>query len=174
MKLKPMRAKRVVAVIVLLLVAFLIVFPPLASSGVKVGLSSAGSVHADHLYVTIGEISARRTDISGPSAWQTISNKSSLVDLTMANMSETVALGTLPLGQYETIRVKVTNATAIVNGTSQKVQLESSVYTIPVSFLVRLGVDAAIGLRVTSEVQQTADGVKLKLLFTAIPASPSS
>jgi hypothetical protein len=92
----------------------------------------------------------------------------------MANMSETVALGTLPLGQYETIRVKVTNATAIVNGTSQKVQLESSVYAIPFSFLVRLGVDAVIGLRVTSEVQQTSDGVRLKLLFTAVPASASS
>lgn len=87
MKLKPMRAKQIVAVAVLLAVALLIVFPPLLNGGAKVTLSSTTSVHADHVYVTIGEISAHRADISGPSAWQSISNKSTRVDLTLANMS---------------------------------------------------------------------------------------
>ena len=174
MKLKPMRAKRIVAVIVLLVVAFLIVFPPLANGGVRVTLSSTAPVHADHLYLTLGEISAHRIDISGPSAWQVISNKSILVDLTMANMTKTVALGTLPLGQYETIRVKVTNATMIVNGASQRIQLDSSVFAIPVSFLARLGTDAVVTLRVAPEVQESTDGVTLKLSFTAATIGPSS
>lgn len=174
MKLTLMRAKQVVAAIVLLLVAFLIVFPPLVNGGVKVTISSTASAHRDHVYVTIGEISAHRTGMTGPSAWQTISNKSSVVDLAAENTSETVVLGTLTLGQYETIRVKVTNATAIVNGTSQKVQLESSVFPIPVSFLVGLGRDAVIGLKVTPELQQTTDGVELKLSFAAAAASPPS
>ena len=173
MKLKRMRGKQIVAVAVLLVVALLLVFPPLLNGGAKVTLSSATSVHADHVYVTIGEISAHRADISGPSAWQSISNKSIRVDLTLTNMSETVALGTLPLGQYETVRVRVTNATVIINGTSQKVQLESRVFTIPVSFLTQFGTSTVIMLKVSPEVQVTADGVNLKLSFTGVPANPS-
>jgi len=173
LKLKPMRAKQIVAVIVLLAVVFLIIVPPLLNGGVKVTLSSTTSVHADHLYVTIGEISAQRADLSGSSAWQSISNQSTVVDLTLANTSETVALGTLPLGQYETVRVRVTNATAIINGTSQRVQLESRVFTIPVSFLTQFGASTVIMLKVSPEVQETADGVNLKLSFTGVPANAS-
>jgi hypothetical protein len=168
-----MRAKQIVAVIVLLAVVFLIIVPPLLNGGVKVTLSSTTSAHADHLYVTIGEISAQRADLSGSSAWQSISNKSSVVDLTLPNMSETVALGTLPLGQYETVRVMVTNATVIINGTSQKVQLESRVFTIPVSFLTQFGTSTVVMLTVSPEVQETADGVNLKLSFTGVPANAS-
>jgi hypothetical protein len=169
-----MRAKQIVAVVVLLIVAFLIVFPPLLNGRVRVTLSSTTSIHADHVYVTIGEISAHRADITGLSGWQSISNKSTRVDLTLANTSETVGLGTLSLGQYETVRVKVTNATVIINGTSRKVQLESSVFTIPFSFLARFGADTVIILKVSPEVQETSGGVNLKLSFTATPASASS
>ncbi len=171
MKLRPMQAKRVIAVIVLAVIAFLIVFPSLANGGVRVTLSSTIPVGADQVYVTIGEVSAHRVDISGPSAWQSISNRSTLVDLAAADMSEVIALGTLPLGQYETVRVVVTNATAVVNGTSQKVQLESSVFSIPVSFLIRFGTDARITLKVATEVQSASDGVTLRLTFTAPPTS---
>lgn len=173
MKLNPMRAKQILALIVLLLVAFLIVVPPLLNGGVKVNLSSTTSVQAEHLYLTIGEISAHRTDISGSSAWQSISNKSTVVDLTSANVTETVALGSLPIGQYETVRVTVTNATVIINGTSKKVQLESRVFTIPVSFLTRLGTNTAIMLKVSPDLEPTTDGVNLRLSFTAAPASRS-
>jgi len=173
LKLKLMRAKQIIAIIVLVAVAFLIVVPPLLNGGVKVTLSATTSVHADHLYLTIGEISAQRTDLGGPSAWQSISNQSTVVDLTMANTSETVSLGTLSLGQYEAVRVRVTNATVIINGTSQKVQLESRVFTIPVSFLTQFGTSTVIMLKVSPEVQVTADGVNLKLSFTGVPANPS-
>jgi hypothetical protein len=173
-KLKPMRAKQLVAVTVLLIVALLLVFPPLLSGGAEVTLSSTTSVHADHVYVTIGEISAHRADISGASAWQSISNKSTRVDLMLANISETVAMGTLPLGEYETVRVKVTNATVIINGTSRKVHLESSVFTIPFSFLTRFGTETVIMLKVAPEVQETSEGVDLRLAFSAVPAGSST
>lgn len=171
MKLGPMRAKRVIAIIVLAVVAFLIVFPPLVNGGVRVILASTALAPTDHVYVTVGEVSAHRIDISGPSAWQSISNGSTLVELGVSDMNEVIALGTLPLGQYETLRVTVTNATAIVNGTSQRVQLESSVFTIPFPFLVGLGTDTHIMLKVAPEVQPTPDGVTLKLTFTANQSS---
>jgi hypothetical protein len=173
LKLKPMRAKQIVAVIVLVIVALLIVVPPLLNGGVKMTLSSTTSVNVDHLYITIGEVSARRTDLSGTSAWQSISNKTTIVDLTMANISETVALGNLPLGQYDTVRVRVTNATAIINGTSQNVQLESRVFSISVSFLTQFGTSTLITLKVSPEIEKTTDRVTLKLSFTGIPPNPS-
>jgi len=168
-----MRAKQIVAVIVLLVVALLIVVPPFLNGGAKMTLSSTTSVNADHLYVTIGEISAHRTDLSGTSAWQPVSNMSTVVDLTLANMSKTVALGNLPLGQYDTVRVRVTNATVIINGTSQKVQLDSRLFTVPVSFLAQFGASTVITLKVSPEIQKTTDGVTLKLSFTGVSANPS-
>ena len=168
-----MRAKQIVAVIVLVVVALLIVVPPLLNGGTKMTLSSTTSVNADHLYVTVGEISAHRMDLSGTSAWQSVSNKSTVVDLTVANISETVALGSLPLGQYDQVRVRVTNATVIINGTSQKVQLESRVFSIPVSFLTQFGTSTVIVLKVTPEIEKTTGGVTLTLSFTGASANAS-
>jgi hypothetical protein len=166
-----MRAKRIIAVVVLLVIAFLIVFPPLMNGGVKVTLFSTASVHADHLYVTISEITAHRSDISGPSAWQSISNKTILVDLAMTKTNEVIALGSLPLGQYESVNVKVTNATMIANGNSQVLQLESTQITVPTPFLIQLGKDAIITLRVTPEIRETTSGASLRLPFEVVPAN---
>jgi len=80
----------------------------------------------------------------------------------------------LPIGEYETVRVKVTNATVIINGTSRKVQLESSVFAIPFSFLTRFGTYSVIMLKVAPEVQETSGGVNLKLVFSGVPTSSSS
>ena len=173
MKLKRMRAKQVVAIVVLLMVALLIVVPPLLNGGTKITLSSTTSVNADHVYVTIGEVSAHRIDLSGTSAWQSISNKSTVVDVTVANISETIALGSLPLGQYDTVRVRVTNATVIINGTSQRVQLESRVFSIPISFLTQFGTSTAITLKVSPVIEKSTNGVTLRLSFTGAPANSS-
>lgn len=162
-----MRAKRIVAVVVLVVIAFLIVFPPLSSGGVRITSSSSTSVPAEHLYVTVGEISAHRADTREPSGWFSITNKSSIIDLAL-NASETIALGSLPLGEYDIVRVTVTNATVMVNGTSRTVQLESRVFTIPVSFLVRFGVQTPIMLKIAPELQGAPDAATLRLSFTAV------
>jgi len=162
-----MRAKRILAVAVLLVIAFLIVFPPLMNAGVKMVLSSSSAVAAEHLYATVGKISAHRSDTSDPSGWFSVTNTSTEVDLTAVNVTVTVALGSLPLGEYDTVRLTVINATAIINSTSKKVHLETAVFTIPVSFLVQFGVQAAIMLKVAPELQEGADTVNLRLSFTA-------
>lgn len=169
-----MRAKRVLAVGVLLVVAFLIAFPPLANGGVKITLSSPSSVRVEHLYITIGEISAHRADTLQPSGWFSVTNRSSRIDLAVVNSSETVALGFLSLGQYDTIRVRITNATAILNNTSKSVQLASTVFTVTVSFLVRFGVQTAIMLKVVPELQETPNVMNLRLSFTAAGVTSAS
>jgi hypothetical protein len=92
-----------------------------------------------------------------------------------------IGLGTLSLGQYDTVRITVTNATMLVNNTSEKVQLSSSVFTVPVSFLVPFGREATIVLKVASVLDTgcktcgvTQEVATLKLSFTAVSApSPS-
>jgi hypothetical protein len=165
-----MQAKRVIAVAVLVIIAFLIVFPPLASGGVKIALSSSSAVPAEHLYVTVRGIRAHRADTKDPGGWVSITNTSTLVDLAVVNSSETVALGSLSLGQYDRVSVEVTNATAVVNSTSRPVQLASSLFTVPVAFLVRFGLQTSIMLKAAPELQESPKTMSLSLSFTAVAA----
>jgi hypothetical protein len=162
-----MQARRVIGVAVLVIIAFLIVVPPLANGGVKVAMSSSSSVPAEHLYVAVGAIKAHRAGTQELAGWSVITNTSTLVDLATVNSSETVALGPLPLGQYDTISVEVMNATAVINGTSRPAQLMSRVFTVPAPFLVRLGVQTSIMLKVVPELHETPDIISLELSFTA-------
>ena len=169
-----MRAKRIIAIAVLLIVAFLIMYPPLANGSVKVAVSPTSRVTVEHLYVTIGEISAHRADTREPEGWFMMSNQSSQVDLAAANSTQIAALGEVPLGQYDTIRLRVTNATAVVNDTSKRVQLPSNVFTVPVSFLVRLGVQTVVMMKVVPELQETPELMTLSLSFTIVSETGES
>jgi len=162
-----MRAKQIVAVAVLLLIAFLLVFPPLATGSVRVSLSPSSTLSVEHLYVTVTEISAHRADATAGSGWSEVTNRSSQVDLTMVDSAETVALGSLSLGQYDTIRLRVTSATAIVNGTSREIQLMSTVFTIPASFFIGFGAQTTVMLRVAADMQDSSGVLNLELAFTS-------
>ena len=162
-----MRAKRVIAIFVLGLVAFLIVYPPLANSSVKVAVTPSSGVAVEHLYVTVEEISAHRADTREPEGWFLLSNQSSVIDLAMLNSTQTTSLGSLSLGQYDMIRIRVTNATAFVNNTSKSVQLQLGVFTVPSSFTVRLGQQTAVVLNVTPDLEITPEKLTLDLSFAS-------
>jgi hypothetical protein len=165
-----MQAKRAIAVAVLVIIAFLIVFPPLANGSVKIGLSSSSAVPVEHLYVTIRGIRAHRSDTKDPRGWVSITNTSTVVDLAVVNSSETVGLGSLSLGEYDIMSVEVTNATAVANGTSRPVQLTSRLFTVPVTFLVGFGSQTSIMLKAAPELQESANAISLRLSFTAVAA----
>lgn len=162
-----MQAKRIIAVAVLVLIAFLIVYPPLANSSVKVALSPSSTMAVEHLYVTVEEIRAHRADTREPEGWFVVSNQTTDVDLAAVDSTQTVGLGQVSLGQYDMIRVRIANATAIVNNTSKRVQLVTTVFSVPVSFLVRLGAESLVTLKVAPELSETPEAMTLKLSFTA-------
>jgi len=166
-----MRAKQIIAVGVLVIIALLILVPPLLSGNVNVVISSSSPVSAEHLYLTLREIRAHRVGTSDPSGWSLVTNASRQIDLVIANMSQSAASGSLPLGGYDTIRVRVTNATVIVNNTSKQARLASSVFTIPVAFLIQFGVETSVTLKVTPALEDTPDGPTLELSFTATPVT---
>lgn len=164
-----MRLKQVIAIAVLLFIAFLVVFPPLASGGVNIALSSSSAVPVEHLYITIAEISAHRADTREPSGWFRVTNKTVQIDLGVVNLTQTIALNSLSLGQYDTIRLKLTNGTATFNNTSRKVQLTSTVFTIPVSFFVGFASQARVVLNVSSDLRMAPETASLGLSFAAAP-----
>lgn len=164
-----MQAKRVVGVAILLVIAFIIVLPPLASGSVKISLSSSSPVPVEHLYVTIGGIKAHSAHTLEPGGWSSVANTSAQVDLAVVNSSMTVALGFLSLGEYDAISVEVTDVTAVLNGTSRPVELASRWFTVSVSFLVGLGAQTTIMVKVVPELQETPDVMNLRLSFTAVP-----
>ena len=165
-----MRAKQIVAIAVLLFVAFLVVYPPLASSTVAVVLSPSSSLPVEHLYVTIVEVSGHRADTAHPSGWSSISNKSVQVDLAAANSSQLIGLGVVSLGEYDMIRVRISNATTVADGMSKGVQLSSGVFTVSVPFLVRLGMQADVLLRVESTLDESSGSPILDLVFVSTPS----
>ncbi len=167
-----MRKKQIIATCVLLLVAFLVVFPPLASGSVTVALSSSSSVPAEHVYVTIETISAHRADTREPSGWFLVSNRSVRVDLAVANLSQAIGLGSLSLGEYDTIKLKITNATMVVNNTFKNLQLGYEDFTVSVSFFIQLGSKVSVLLSVISDIEEeTGGGPTLTLTFSATPTS---
>jgi len=166
-----MRAKQIIAVGVLLIIALLVLVPPLLSGNVRVAISSSAPVSAEHLYLTIREVKAHRAGTSEPSGWSLVTNASRQIDLAVANASQSAALGSLPLGEYDTIRVRVTNATVIVNNTSKQARLASNEFTIPASFLIQFGVETSVTLKVTPVLEDTPDGPSLELSFTATPVT---
>ena len=168
-----MRPKQILAIAVLLFIAFLIVYPPLASSSVAVALSPSSNLTAEHVYVTIAEINAHRADTREPSGWSSVSNKTIQVDLAAVNSTQSVALGSLPLGQYDSIRIRISNATVVVNGTSKKAQLNSNVFTAPASFMIQLGAQAHVLFKVTSSLDESTGTATLDLSFIAIPTKSS-
>ena len=150
------------------LVAFLILYPPLANSSVRVALSPSSRLAVEHLYVTIEQISAHRADTREPDGWFLVSNQSSLIDLAAVNSTQTAGLGLISLGQYDVIRVRIANATAFVNNTSKRVELPSSVFSVPVSFTVGLGMQAVVMLEVVSHLEAKQEPLTLDLAFTAV------
>jgi hypothetical protein len=85
----------------------------------------------------------------------------------MVDSTQTIALGSLSLGQYDTIRLRVTNATAIVNNTSKEVRLVSTVFTVPASFFIGFGAQTTVTLKVASNVQDSSGVMNLELTFTS-------
>jgi len=162
-----MRAKQIIAAGILLIVALMVLVPPLLSGNVNVAISSSSPASVDHLYFTIREIRAHRSGSTEPSGWSLVTNASRQIDLVIGNASQSAALGSLPVGEYDTIRVRVTNATVVVNNTAKQARLASNVFTIPISFSIQFGVETSVTLKVTPVLEDTPEGPSLELSFTA-------
>jgi hypothetical protein len=146
--------KQVVAAASIALVVLMVVAPPLLVGQIAVQIrpNPAGDL-LQSLNITVTEISAHRSGMPETTGWVTMSNETRTLDLLrIANITEHLVSGTLSLGRYDRIRLFVANATALVNGTSTRVELPQVIVDIPVVFDSRYGINTTILVAITGQL----------------------
>ena len=110
---------------------------------------------ADHVFVTIGGVWVHRSGQSGSEGWQLISNQSQTVDLvTLENTTTLFGKGQISLGDYDTVRMEISNITWVFNKTTTNLEVESSQIQSNLDFTVQAGRETIITLVLTGQQQE--------------------
>lgn len=155
-----MNSKQVVAVVGLVALLIIIVYPALSIGSTSVLVRSTKISKADHVYVTVGNMWAHRLGQSSSEGWELISNESQTVDLvTLAESTTTLGKGSLSVTKYDMIRIDISNVTWVYNKTSSKLQVETTELPANVEFTVVAGKESVITLVLTGH-QEEISGTK--------------
>ncbi len=121
-----MNSKQVVAAISALVVAAILVYPTLSVGTVSVSLASVKLNKADHVYVTIDRVWAHPTGQASGSGWVILSNQTVSADLvSVQNSTTSLGSGQISSGDYDGIRIEVTNVTWVYNKTTTNLGIVS-------------------------------------------------
>jgi len=116
----------VVAAISALVVAAILVYPTLSVGTVSVSLASVKLNKADHVYVTIDRVWAHPTGQASGSGWVILSNQTVSADLvSVQNSTTSLGSGQISSGDYDGIRIEVTNVTWVYNKTTTNLGIVS-------------------------------------------------
>jgi len=119
-------SKQVVAAISALVVAAILVYPTLSVGTVSVSLASVKLNKADHVYVTIDRVWAHPTGQASGSGWVILSNQTVSADLvSVQNSTTSLGSGQISSGDYDGIRIEVTNVTWVYNKTTTNLGIVS-------------------------------------------------
>lgn len=121
-----MNSKQVVAAISTLVVAAILIYPTLSVGTVSVSLASAKLNKADHVYVTIDRVWAHPAGQASGSGWVILSNQTVSADLvSVQNSTTSLGSGQISSGDYDGIRIEVTNVTWVYNKTKTNLGIVS-------------------------------------------------
>jgi hypothetical protein len=155
-----LNSKQIVAAISAVVLLFILVYPTFATGTVAVQVHSSTIEKAEHIYVTIRELSVHHSAKPTSEGWELVSNQSQTIDLiSLENSSVLLGRGQIALGDYDTIRMEITNVTWVFNGTTTKLELESSRVQSNIDFTVQAGRESLITL-VLSGGQENLGGTK--------------
>ena len=132
-----MNSKQVVAAISVVVLLVILIYPALSSGSLSISLESKSIPKATRVIVTITGIWAHRAGQLNSQGWESVYNSTKSVDLMSLVTSPDVIKGNAPAAAYDTLRVDVSNATWVFNGTSSNLQLESDQLTCSIDFTVR-------------------------------------
>lgn len=150
-----MNSKQIVAAISVVALLVILVYPALAAGAVTVQIRSSKMEKADHVFVTIGDVWVHRSEQSGSEGWQLISNQSQTVDLvTLENTTTLFVKGQISLGDYDTVRMEISNITWVFNKTTTNLEVESSQIQSNLDFTVQAGRETIITLVLTGQQQE--------------------
>lgn len=125
---------------------------------VSVSLRSAAISKADHVYVTIDSVWVHPKGEASGQGWKILSNQSVSMDLvSLANSTKVLGTGQVASGDYDSIRIEVSNVTWVFNKTSAPLGIASPEIDGPVDFTVGAGKGANILITLTSQQQLIAN-----------------
>jgi len=119
-------SKQVVAAVSAIVLVVILVYPTVSVGTVSVSIASAGVNKADHIYVTIDRVWAHPKDQVSGAGWVIISNQSVSADLvSLQNSSKFLGSGQISSGDYDGIRIQVSNVTWVFNKTTTNLGIAS-------------------------------------------------
>ena len=150
-----MNSKQIVAAISVVALLVILVYPALAAGAVTVHIRSSKTEKADHVFVMIGGVWVHRSGQSGSEGWQLISNQSQTVDLvTLENTTTLFGKEQISLGDYDSVRMEISNITWVFNKTTTNLEVESSQIQSNLDFTVQAGRETIITLVLTGQLQE--------------------
>jgi hypothetical protein len=150
-------SKQVVAAISAIVLVIILVYPAVSVGTVSVVLASTRIKKADHVYITIDSIWAHPKGQATGGGWVLISNQSLSTDLvSLENSSRFLASGQISSGDYDSIRIEVSNVTWVFNKTRTTVGVASPDIDGSVDFSVGAARTASILITLSSQEELIA------------------
>jgi hypothetical protein len=161
--------KRILAVILLIVVAIMIIYPPLSKGTVSVRLSEKALGPADHLYVTVSQIKIHDAGVDNQTGWHTISNNTVTLDLMNSqSMTDFVAKGTLASGWYDMVSIRIDSASLVSGSNKTSLGLPSDQFNANVSLLIKTLSASTLTVQVTFNTAEMMHTGILNLKLEAI------
>lgn len=136
----------------------ILVYPAVSVGTVSVSLASARIIKADHVYVTIDRVWAHPTSQAAGGGWVLVSNQSVSADLvSLQNSSKFLGFGQIASGDYDAIRIEVSNVTWVFNKTTKNLGIASPEIDGAIDFTVGAETTTAILVTVSSQEQLIAN-----------------
>ena len=132
-----MNVKQVIAGIGLVALLVVVVYPALATGTITISLKAGNISLADHVYVTVTDVSAHRAGQGGDQGWELIANQSRRIDLVTLGASPIVlGSGQIPASTYDMLRIDIGNVTWVYRQNSTDLQLQSPLVSANLNFTV--------------------------------------
>ena len=121
-----MNSKQVVAAVSAIVLVIILVYPAVSVGTVSVSLAATRISKASHVYVTIDSVWAHPKSQAAGGGWVLISNQTVNTDLvSLQNSTQVLGSGQISSGDYDSIRIQVSNATWVFNKTTTNLGIAS-------------------------------------------------
>lgn len=153
-----MNSKQVVAAMSAVVLVVILVYPAVSQGAVSVSLQSASISNAEHVYVTISSVWAHPKGQAAGGAWVLISNQSVSMDLvTLQNSAKLLGSGQISSGEYDSIRIEVSNATWVLNKNTTTLGMASPTIDASIDFTVGAARATSILITLSSREEHVAN-----------------
>ena len=153
-----MNSKQVVAAVSAVILVVMLVYPAVSTGTISVSLRSTAIGKADHVYVTIDTIWAHSKGQASGAGWKVVSNQSVNVDLvSLENSTRLLGTGQIPSGDYDSIRIQVSNVTWVFNKTTTALGIASPEIDGTLDFTVGAGKGTNVLITLSSQQQLIAN-----------------